>query len=464
MDFHRRRVTVMGLGHFGGGAAAARWLARQGAAVTVTDAAGPATLADATAALADVPIDAFHLGGHRDDDFQHADLVVVNPAVRPGNRFLEIARQAGAQIETEIGLFLRASPARVIGVTGSNGKSTTAAMTVAILQAQGVRAWLGGNIGGSLLEQLEQIQAGDWVVLELSSFQLWHLGGDVPMPHIAVVTGCRPNHLDWHQSYAHYVAAKQRILTGQTSADLSVLNPFDAEASSWSPLVRGRQAPLPPLEELPRLLLPGRHNLINAACAAAAAACVLADQRPGEKAPGLCPGGEPRGLSLRIAGMPAGPLFRGLETFQGLPQRLEWFAAVDGRRFYNDSAATTPESTVAALEALDGPVWLLAGGADKGCDFGPLAAAIARRAAGVALFGSVAGMLQGRIAAENGRLPCAAVGTMGEALDWCWKQSRPDDRIVLSPACSSHDQFRNFRHRGEQFAAMVSALAKRVDR
>ena len=183
-------------------------------------------------------------------------------------------------------------------------------------------------------------------------------------------------------------------------------------------------------------------------------------QRPGE--PSVR--GEPRGLSLRIAGMPAGPLFRGLETFPGLPQRLEWFAVVDGRRFYNDSAATTPESTVAALEALDGPVWLLAGGADKGCDFGPLAAAIARRAAGVALFGAVAGMLQGRIAAENGRLPCAAVGTMGEALDWCWKQSRPDDRIVLSPACSSHDQFRNFRQRGEQFAAMVSALAKRVDR
>ncbi len=435
-SFQRRRVTVMGLGHFGGGASAARWLARQGALVTVSDAAEPAALADAVAALAGTPIAEFHLGGHREIDFQDADLLIVNPAVRPGNRFLELARQAGVEIETEIGLFLRACPARVIGVTGSNGKSTTAAMTAAILEAAGVRAWLGGNIGGSLLEQLPQMGGDDWVVLELSSFQLWHLAGDVPMPQIAVVTGCRPNHLDWHESYAHYVAAKQRILSGQTAAGLSILNPFDAEASSWGPLVRGEQLPLPPLEELPPLRLPGRHNLLNAACAAAAARGAL-------------------GRQVSLAG---------LATFSGLPQRLEWFAVVDGRRFYNDSAATTPESTVAALEALDRPVWLLAGGADKGCDFGPLATAIARRAAGVALFGAVAEMLEGRIAAEDARLPFAAVGTMGEALRWCWERSRPGDAIVLSPACSSHDQFCNFRQRGQQFVELVAALAGRADR
>jgi UDP-N-acetylmuramoylalanine--D-glutamate ligase len=451
LEFHRRRVTLMGLGHFGGGTAAARWLARQGASITVTDAAEPATLADALAALADVPIAEVHLGGHRDEDFQNAELVVVNPAVRPGNRFLEIARQAGARIETEIGLLLRHCPARVVGVTGSNGKSTTAAMTAAILRARGVRAWLGGNIGGSLLDELDEIRADDWVVLELSSFQLWHLAADVPMPQVAVVTGCRPNHLDWHATWADYVAAKQRILTGQTAADVAVLNPFDAEVSSWGRLVRGRQLPLPPLEQLPKLLLPGRHNLLNAACASAAAAGALELS-------------EPRGLSPRLPGQVKGFPFAGLEMFSGLPQRLEWFAVVEGRRFYNDSAATTPESTVAALEALDGRVWLLAGGADKGCDFGPLVAAIARAARGVALFGAVAEMLHGRIAAENGRLPCAAVGTMGEALQWCWEHSQPEDRIVLSPACSSHDQFCNFRQRGEEFAALVSALAKRVDR
>ena len=430
-DYCGRRVTVMGLGHFGGGAAAARWLARQGARVTVTDAADEAALADALAGLADVPIAALHLGGHREADFQDTELVVVNPAVRPGNRFLEIARQAGARIETEIGLFLRACPAPVVGVTGSNGKSTTAAMTAAILKAAGVRAWLGGNIGGSLLDGLDEIRGDDRIVLELSSFQLWHLAPDVPMPKVAVVTGCRPNHLDWHESYADYVAAKQRLLTGQTAADVAVLNPFDAEVSSWGRLVRGRQVPLAPLDALPKLLLPGRHNLLNAACAAVAARGALGER-----------------LSLA-----------GLETFTGLPQRLEWFAVVDGRRFYNDSAATTPESTVAALEALDRPPWLLAGGADKGCDFGPLVEAIARRTRGVALFGAVAGMLHGRIAAVDPRLPCVAVGAMAEALQWCWSRSQVEDRILLSPACSSHDQFCNFRQRGEQFVALVSALA-----
>ena len=252
------------------------------------------------------------------------------------------------------------------------------------------------------------------------------------MPQIAVVTGCSPNHLDWHSSWAEYVAAKQSILLRQTAADMAVLNPYDAEAVSWGGLVRGRRLELPPLEELPKLQLPGRHNLINAACAAAAAGGAGCD-----------------GQAVR----------RGLESFPGLPQRLEWFAVIDGRRFVNDSSATTPESTVAALESLDGAIWLLAGGADKGCDFGPMAAAVARRASGVALFGAVAEMLRGRIAAENADLPCVVVRTMDEALSWCWRRSRPADVILLSPGCSSHDQFRNFRRRGEEFVRLVSGIS-----
>ena len=131
---------------------------------------------------------------------------------------------------------------------------------------------------------------------------------------------------------------------------------------------------------------------------------------------------------------------------------------IDGRRFYNDSSATTPESTVAALESLDGEIWLLAGGADKGCDFGPMAAAVARRAKGAALFGAVAEMLHGRIAAQKADLPCVVVKTMDEALQWCWSRSKPEDAILLSPGCSSHDQFRNFRRRGEEFVRLASGL------
>ena len=149
----------MGLGHFGGGVAAARWLAARGARVIVTDLADEKALQKAVASLGGAPIAAFHLGGHREDDFRQAEMVVVNPAVRPDSPWLELARRSGAALTTEIDLFLQHCPAPTVGVTGSNGKSTTAAMIVAILRADGRRTWLGGNIGGSLLDRLEEIRA-----------------------------------------------------------------------------------------------------------------------------------------------------------------------------------------------------------------------------------------------------------------------------------------------------------------
>ena len=423
----------MGLGHFGGGLAAARWLARQGAIVTVTDLADEATLAESLTALQDEPIAAFHLGGHREADFREADLVVVNPAVRPENPWLKIARDAGARLSSEIELFLEACPATTIGVTGSNGKSTTAAMTAAVLRAAGRRTWLGGNIGVSLLEHLDEIGPEDWAVLELSSFQLWRLGPEVHMPHVAVVTGCTPNHLDWHGSFDEYVAAKQRMLLGQTAGDLTVLNTRDAEVASWRSMVRVRL--LPPVEDrdIPPLPVPGQHNRSNAACAAAAALG---------------------------AGCSAEAIRRGLDTFHPLPQRLQRFAAIQGRFFYNDSASTTPESTIAALQSLDQPVWLLAGGRDKGCDLGSLAAAVAKHVRGAAFFGGVGPHLRNMVTAEKPQCLCTATDTLAEALRWCWDRSSPGDAILLSPACASSDQFRNFRCRGEQFVELVHALTR----
>lgn len=422
----------MGLGHFGGGAAVARWLARQGAIVTVTDLAHEHTLAPALATLQAEPIAAYHLGGHWEEDFRQAELVVVNPAVRPGDRFLRVAAAAGAARTSEIELFLNACPASVIGVTGSNGKSTTAAMTAAILRAEGRRTWLGGNLGASLLEQLEQIDAGDWVVLELSSFQLAHLNPGARLPELAVVVNCTPNHLDWHGRFEDYVAAKQRILTGQKADALAVLNTRDAEVSRWGRLVRGRQLALLPPAAIPPLQTPGEHNRANALCAATAAAGV---------------------------GCSADAIRRGLGAFSGLPQRLEWFAVLGGRRFYNDSTATTPESTIAALETLEGGVWLLAGGSDKGIDLRPLAAAVVRRARGAAFFGAVRQRLRELALASRPNFPCVALETLAEALRWCWQQSGPGESVVLSPACASYDQFQNFRQRGEVFAELVRRLS-----
>jgi len=421
----------MGLGHFGGGVEAARWFACQGARVTVTDLADERTLAESIEALRDESIAQFHLGGHREEDFRDADLLVVNPAVRPDNPFLRIARESATRLTSEIALFMSLCRAPIIGVTGSNGKSTTAAMIAAILCEAGRRTWLGGNIGKSLLNRLDVILPEDWVVLELSSFQLWHLGPNAAMPQIAVVTGCSPNHLDWHAGYEDYVRAKQRILLGQTRHDRAVLNTYDEEVADWEPLVRGRLVPLPRLTEIPGLSVPGRHNRINAACAAAAAGVI--------------------GLAEKEIG-------QGLEKFVALPQRLEPITAIDGRKFYNDSTATTPEAAIAALQSLDEPIWLLAGGKDKGFDFGDLGAAVAEHAAGAAFFGSVREVLKGWVTARNPQFPCTTAETMAEALGWCWERSRPGDSIVLSPACASTDQFCNFRDRGEQFVELVRTL------
>jgi len=429
---HGKRVTVMGLGHFGGGVAAARWLARRGARVTVTDRAEETALADSLAALRDVPIDTLALGGHREEHFRRADLVVVNPAVRPGNPWVRIAEEAGAWVTSEIELLLTQCPAPVVGVTGTNGKSTTAAMIAAMLRVAGRRVWLGGNIGVSLLEQLDAMRGDDRVVLELSSFQLARLGPAVSMPEVAVVTGCSPNHLDWHPDYAHYIAAKQRILTGQSTDSAAILNTSDAEVSTWRPTVRGRLVPCALAEEVPPLSVPGKHNRTNAACAMAAA---------------------------MAAGCPPAAARRALASFRPLPGRLEQIAEIAGRCIYNDTAATTPESTIAALETMDDPLWLLAGGADKGVPFDRLAETIARRCRGVAFFGSVGDRLLESLAATEAHLPATGVETMSESLDWCWRRSDPGHAILLSPACASTDQFRNYRDRGEKFAAMVGRLS-----
>ncbi len=432
----------MGLGHFGGGVAAARWLARHGAVVTVTDLADSDALADSLPLLADVPLAAIRLGGHSDADFHGADLVVVNPAVRPTSPWLNVARQSGARLCTELELFMENCPVPIVGVTGSNGKSTTAAMIASILRAAGRPVFLGGNIGGSLLERLPEIGPDDWVVLEISSFQLWYFSPAARMPHVAVVTGCSPNHLDWHGTFAEYVAAKQRILTGQTGHDFAVLNSMDAKVASWSHLIQGRTVavsavaaevdsygcPTISMQELPALAVPGEHNRVNAACAAAAATACGCGQDA------ICDG---------------------LQRFHALPLRLEWIAMIDGRRIYNDSAATTPESTIAALRSLDVPVWLLAGGKSKGADFGPLTAEIAEHARGAAFFGASREALREQTIARRPQFACAAVETLEEALHWCWPRSRPGEAIVLSPACASTDQFLNFQQRGQHFWELI---------
>ncbi|MEW4528572.1 UDP-N-acetylmuramoyl-L-alanine--D-glutamate ligase [Maioricimonas sp. JC845] len=456
-DCRGLRVTVMGLGTFGGGVAATRFLVERGAVVTVTDLRSANDLADSLAQLQATPPARVHLGEHRENDFTEADVVVVSPAVPPDNRFLQIATAAGARLTSEINLFCQGCPARIIGVTGSNGKSTTASLIHCLLQAAGVRSWLGGNIGESMLPRLGEIAPDDLVVLELSSFQLEQLDAIGWSPDVAVVTNFAPNHLDRHGTLAAYEKAKQTILRWQQLGDVAVLNADDAVVREWPAKgrvvhfgesaevevgvqIRGEELYLGTdagtrVVSASASSLPGDHNRSNIAAAVAAIHAAGVSVRPESIGPAL-------------------------QEFRGLPHRLEIVGAIAGRLFVNDSKATTPEATQAALEVFRRPVMLIVGGADKGVDLGPLAAAIASRVKGAALIGAVAGELDRLLADCNpeGALQRHVAGSLEDAVSWAFRISDEGDVILLSPGCSSFGWFRSYVERGRQFVQLFDRL------
>ena len=368
------------------------------------------------------------LGGHDEADFRSAEFIVVNPAVRLDHPLLEVGRAAGARLTSEIELFLRACPAAVIGVTGSNGKSTTVSLLAAMLEAGDRRTWLGGNIGGSLLADVDAMTAADWVVLELSSFQLAHLNETAPRPVISLVTNCAPNHLDWHGGFDAYRTAKLRIIDRRSASARVVLNTRNPETASWASLLGVQVCDPWPDAELPVLPVPGEHNRQNAACAAAVA---------------------------ELAGVDRASICRAAAAFRGLNHRIQWVREFAGRGFYDDSKATTPEASQAALTALAGGacVWLLAGGQSKGADYRDWAGTVAERARAPPCLAPRGELLEARCVASP-RFDSVEFETLSDAFDWCWRRSAAGDAILLSPACASLDQFRDFVARGEAFCRL----------
>lgn len=451
MDFKHKRVTVMGLGSFGGGLGAVQFLIQRGARVTVTDLRTETELASSLAELNATPPQALHLGGHQASDFTDADLVIVNPAVASDNEYLELARQAGVPLSSEMNLFWELNPAPVVAVTGSNGKSTTTAMTHAILEAAGHKCWLGGNIGRSLLPFVDQIQPADFVVLELSSFQLEDLNRLERSPHVAIVTNFSANHLDRHRTLENYRTAKQAILRWQSLNDFAILNQDDADVASWATrgqtlffglrdedreglfLTADQSAVFRwngieqhlPLREW--LTLPGTHNLQNALAAACAA---------------------------KVLAVSSEAIEQGLRGYKALPHRLELVAETAGRRFYNDSLATTPESAIVALAAFEQPIILFAGGYDKGSDLTEMARAIAAKPVKVVALMGTTGPRLGELLDQfdpQGQTRRKLCGNFDEAFNWAVEQSDTGDVLLLSPGCASYDWFRNFADRGAQF-------------
>ncbi|MGH7127219.1 MAG: UDP-N-acetylmuramoyl-L-alanine--D-glutamate ligase, partial [Planctomycetaceae bacterium] len=305
---------------------------------------------------------------------------------------------------------------------------------------------------------VDEIQPEEWIVLELSSFQLHDLDGMFASPQVAVVTNFSPNHLDWHGSLAEYRRAKQTILRWQTDEGLAVLNAADADVTTWKTHGRrlafnvaveqydqpgvtetaaeavfrekGRETAFPLAEWL---RLPGRHNRQNALAACCAALAM---------------------------GVDVTAVKEGLTNFTPLPHRLEFVAEAGGRRFYNDSLATTPESTLFALESFNEPIVLLAGGYDKQVDLTMLAEAIRTRAKAAALMGQTAAILADLLETAGERPPLRECHSFDEAFRWACEQSAPGDVVLLSPGCASYDWFRNFAERGERFRELVAAFRR----
>ncbi|MCY2965225.1 MAG: UDP-N-acetylmuramoyl-L-alanine--D-glutamate ligase [Planctomycetota bacterium] len=492
-DFHGLRVTVMGLGTFGGGIGAVRFLVARGAIVTVTDLRSEHALRHSIGELESTPPARWRLGGHHADDFTGADLIVVSPAVPRENDWLNLARQASVTLTSEMNLFWERNRGRVIAITGSNGKSTTTAMIHALMSravvkgprspitidsfpthpqsvgeggpcdSEGTRVWLGGNIGQSLLPVVDEIQPRDWVVLELSSFQLEDLASLQPNPECAVVTNFTPNHLDRHGTVEAYRQAKQNLLRWQRSDRIAVLNQDDPDVARWETAARvvgfgtrdvgteglyllpgkvraetqaifrfANQESLLPIGRW--LTLPGDHNLKNALAAGASALALGADN---------------------------GTVESGLSAFRGLPHRLELVADCAGRRFYNDSKATTPEAAILALRAFAEPVVLMAGGYDKEIDLLPLVRAMVDRPVrAVALLGQTAVTLEAMLQTVDpaGGVLRQSFHDFESAFRWAAGQSQAGDVVLLSPGCASYDWFENYEERGRVFQDLAGRL------
>jgi UDP-N-acetylmuramoylalanine--D-glutamate ligase len=454
-DLSGRRTVVLGLAR--SGVAAARFLADAGAVVAVYDRRSAADLSDAVAALGSRPV-RLSLGVDPTEAaalLEHADLLVTSPSV--SSRFpttdpwlreaLRAAEERGAEVVSEVGLFLRLTAARVLGVTGTKGKTTTSSLVAAMLRAGDVSTLLGGNIGTPLIERSDELTPDDWVVLELSELQLPTIDRGV---EVALYTNIGEDHLDRHGTVEAYRAVKARLAELSAPSGRIVLNRDDPgcrelgerlppASVAWYGLQRPGVGPveawtdddgwlmvagerLLPAADVP---LPGRHMRADVLGAALAAHLV---------------GVTPRAIAEAI------------RAFSGVPHRLELVTEREGLRYVNDSQATIPVAAMAALEAFEAPVVLIAGGKDKGLDYAALADRIAERCRAVVLIGETADDLERLI---DGRVPVARAGSMEEAVTAARGRAQAGDIVLLSPAAASFDMFVDYAARGDAFRRAV---------
>lgn len=450
--FTGKRVHVIGLGSLGTGRAVARALLARGAKVTVSDCKPAAALQSELAALKDTgAVILTGAGAYR--GIEDAELVVPSPGVPLDIPPLLRAREAGAKIVSEIELAYWLAPCPIIAITGTKGKTTTTVLLGAILTDAGLPALVSGNIGKPLIKLAEKAKPETILVAEVSSFQLEATAAF--RPRIAVMLNLSPDHLDRHESMDAYRAAKLRIFANQEQSDTAVINKSDPAVWALRDLTRARvlafstQEPVAegadivegwlrvlgqPICPASSVRLRGRHNLGNVLAALAAAKAI--------------------GAPLDNAGLT-------LQHFPGIEHRLEVVGSVGGVLFVNDSQATTPLAAIAALEAFDERIVLIAGGRPKVHEFGELADAIARRGVSLIAIGEAAQEIVGA-ARRAGAPEVAHAASLPEAARMAYRRARPGDVVLLSPACASFDMFENMSQRGRIFKETIARLKQEV--
>jgi UDP-N-acetylmuramoylalanine--D-glutamate ligase len=449
MNLNGQRVLVVGLAR--SGIAAAQFLAAHGARVTVNDAKPRSELPQA-AALEHEGIEVV-AGSHPQQLFDNTDLIVVSPGVPVTLTPFRRARAAGVPVIGEVELACRFLRGRLIGITGSNGKTTTTALTGELLARAGFRVLVGGNIGRPLISLAQESTDETITVIELSSFQLETI--EQFRPDVAALLNITPDHLDRYDSMDDYAAAKQRIFMNQTRGDVALLNADDVRVAAMSAGMKAEVVYFSRAQELDdgifvrreqivsrqggeeqillstsEIGLKGAHNLENVMAALGL---------------GLACGAAPQAMRLAV------------HDFKGVEHRLEFAGEIEGVSFYNDSKATNVDAAIKSIEAFDGRLIVILGGKDKGGDFRPLVPLIKARAEHVILIGAAAGKIA---AAIEGAAPIHRPASLEDAVSLGFALGKPGSIVLLAPACASFDMFDNYEHRGRVFKAAVANLTR----
>jgi UDP-N-acetylmuramoylalanine--D-glutamate ligase len=447
LELKGKKVLVVGLGK--SGLSAALFLRKRGAQVTVSDMRSAAALAKEIPALLDNGI-MVESGGHGLLTFRRQDLIVVSPGVPMDTPELVQVKAFGLKIIGELELAAQFLKGNILAITGSNGKTTTTSLVGEILAASGVQTQVGGNIGIPVVDLIEKSSADGWSVLEVSSFQLEST--NLFHPKIAVILNITPDHLDRHRTFENYAMAKEKIFSAQTADDALILNADNDRAAAAArrsaakvyffsrskPVAQGAwvdasgvvfrssaNAAIESIIPIDAIPLRGAHNVENVLAAVCAA---------------------------RIAGASPGNIRKAIEAFRAVEHRLEYVATINGVEFYNDSKATNVDASAKAIAAFPQGIHLILGGKDKNSNYADLSDLLRAHVQAVYTIGAAAEKIESQI---NSIVPILHCDTIDRAVDAAARAAHPGDTVLLSPACSSFDQFENYEERGKLFKRLV---------